>query len=59
MVDNDDDRDSEVMMIENVNALVFFSPLGHKREKKTKRKKKKQKVWRHTKSLSPSYQSQH
>ena len=42
MVDNDDDRDSEVMMIANVNSLVFFSPLVHKKEKnkKTKRKKK-------------------
>ena len=41
MVDNDDDRDSEVMIIENVNSLVFFSPLVHKKEKKKKTKRKK------------------
>ena len=41
MIDNDDDR--EVMMIANVNSLVFFSLSSQKIKKQKNKKKKKTK----------------
>ena len=59
-IDYNDDKDIGIMIITNVYSLVVFFSLRLKERKEKKRKENKQKkVWRHAKSLSPSYLLQH
>ena len=54
MIDYNDEEDIGITMITNVNSPVVFFFLRLKEKKKTITK-----VWRHIKSLSPSYLLQH